>query len=62
MEFSRYVNGQTVTQQELSSLSLVIPALTQAVRDAERRAERQDVISPYDETMLDVKPSGEIDG
>ncbi len=39
MRFSRYVNGKTVTREELSALSLATPELIRAVRDAARRSE-----------------------
>lgn len=39
MQVSRYVNGQTVTREELSALSLAPPALIRAVWDAKKRAE-----------------------
>jgi hypothetical protein len=41
MEFTRYLNGKTVTAGELSRLSLTTPELLCAVRDAEARSTRQ---------------------
>ena len=40
MEIFRYLNGKAITQEELSSLSLVTGELQSAVREAEKRVER----------------------
>ncbi len=50
MEIRRYVNGKAVTQGELSSLALTTPALISAVRDAGRRAEREEPPSAHRES------------
>ncbi len=38
MKIRRYLDGRAVTGRELAALSLVTPALTEAVRTARRRA------------------------
>ena len=38
MRIKRYLDGRAVTGRELEALSLVTPALTEAVRTARRRA------------------------
>ena len=39
MELKRYINGKTVSREELAKLKMVTPELEHAVKDARRRAE-----------------------
>ena len=38
MEITRYINGVTVSEKELSNLKAITPEMTEAVNGARRRA------------------------
>ena len=39
MEITRYINGVTVSEKELSNLKAITPEMTEAVNEARRRAQ-----------------------